>query len=278
MTPTEFYDKYLGYAKIVQSHFKFNSPNIFLAQWALETGWGESVLAKQYNNLAGINYNGVACYRAIGGFAGYNNLDYFVLGYIHVLSINGYGYPEFLATKDGTFAEQAHALGASDWAASHYDNGSGPGSSLAAFEGEFPSTTTDPTHTTTTISTTEPTTTPVEPTHTDPTPTTTTDPTTTTTTTTTNGTYFGLPIVSSGYTEQYDNEEFFLSVVTIGAHQQLTVIKFQDNGFATVLDYACTVVAHYPVATDGFSVGGVGTYLLVSNVQVTWLVVEQPIL
>ena len=170
MTPSDFYDKYLGYAKIVQSHFDFNSPNIFLAQWALETAWGESILAQQYNNLAGINYNGVACYRAISGFAGYTSLDNFILGYIHVLSINGYGYPEFLATKDGTFAEQAHALGASDWAASHYDNGSGPGSSLAAFEGEFPSST-EPTTPTpsepTTPSSTEPTTTPTP----DPTPT-----------------------------------------------------------------------------------------------------------
>ncbi len=137
MTPQEFYDKYLPYAEKVQSDLGFNSPTIFLAQWALETAWGSSLLATQYNNLAGINYNGVACYRAVGGFAGYTTLDNFVLGYESVLHLNGWGYPAFLATKDGTFAEQAAALGASDWAASHYGNP--PGSDLQVFADELPS-------------------------------------------------------------------------------------------------------------------------------------------
>lgn len=137
MTPQEFYDTYLPYAERVQSNLGFNSPTIFLAQWALETAWGSSLLATQYNNLAGINYNGVACYRAVGGFAGYTTLDNFVIGYEAVLRIDGWGYPAFLSTKDGTFAEQAAALGASDWAASHY--GTPPGSDLQAFADELPS-------------------------------------------------------------------------------------------------------------------------------------------
>ncbi len=132
MTPQEFVDKYLPIAEQVQSRLGFNSPKLFLAQWALETGWGSSSLCTQYNNLAGINYNGVACYRAPGGFAGYQNLTNFVTGYLHVITLDGWGYPAVLATKDGPFEEQCIALGKSDWAASHYNDGGGPGSSLIA--------------------------------------------------------------------------------------------------------------------------------------------------
>lgn len=148
MTPQEFYDKYAPYASQLAANLEFNSPDVFLAQWALETAWGSSELAVKYNNMAGINYNGVACYRAVGGFAGYTSLDQFVLGATYVFKLNGYGYPEFLATKDGTFAEQATALGKSDWAASHYGNP--PGSDLQAFYDEMPHETVAPTGETTT--------------------------------------------------------------------------------------------------------------------------------
>jgi hypothetical protein len=151
MTPTEFYDKYLPYASQLADNLRFNSPDVFLAQWALETDWGGSELATRYNNLAGINYNGVACYRAIGGFAGYTSIDQFVLGATYVFKIQGYGYPAFVAAHDGTFAEQSSALGTADWAASHYRaNGSTvDGSGLQAFYDEMPhAATVIPTHTT----------------------------------------------------------------------------------------------------------------------------------
>lgn len=143
MTPQEFYDKYLPYASQLAANLQFNSPDVFLAQWALETAWGSSELAVKYNNMAGINYNGVACYRAVGGFAGYTSLDQFVLGATSVFKIQGYGYPEFVATKDGTFSEQATALGKADWAASHYGNP--PGSDLQAFYDEMPHAIPEPT-------------------------------------------------------------------------------------------------------------------------------------
>lgn len=144
MTPQEFYDKYRPYASQLAANLGFNSPDVFLAQWALETAWGSSLLATQYNNLAGINYNGVACYRAVGGFAGYTSLDQFVLGATYVFKLYGYGYPQFLATKDGTFTEQADALGQTDWAASHYraTGSTVDGSGLQAFYDEMPHETT----------------------------------------------------------------------------------------------------------------------------------------
>jgi hypothetical protein len=154
MTPTEFSDKYLPFANQLAANLGFNSPDVFLSQWALETDWGNSELAVRYNNLAGINYNGVACYRAVGGFAGYTSLDQFVLGATYTFKINDYGYPAFLATKDGTFSEQADALGQTDWAASHYraTDSTVDGSALQAFYDELPklnTTTTDPTPTST---------------------------------------------------------------------------------------------------------------------------------
>lgn len=134
MTPESFKTLYLSTAEEVQRALGFNRPDVFLAQWADETAWGESPLAVNHHNLAGINYNGVACTNW-QGFGSYASLAQFVMGYLSTIRLNGWGYPEFLATKDGTFEEQAHALGASSWAASHYraDGSTVDGSTLLGF-------------------------------------------------------------------------------------------------------------------------------------------------
>jgi len=127
LTPTEFVAKYDSYAQALADYFGL-SKNLFLAQFAVETGWGSSYQAEVDLNLAGINYNGIACTQGEGGFAKYATLDNFVTGYKNVLSLNYYSAVR--GSKGKPFDTQAIALGNSPWAASHYDNGNGPGSIL----------------------------------------------------------------------------------------------------------------------------------------------------
>jgi len=56
MTPDQFFQKYADFA-IDASVGKNIFPSVFLAQAALESGWGESSLAKKYNNFFGIKAN-----------------------------------------------------------------------------------------------------------------------------------------------------------------------------------------------------------------------------
>jgi flagellum-specific peptidoglycan hydrolase FlgJ len=65
-------------------------PSVILAQWALETGYGASELAKQGNNYGGIKY--VKQSQANGAYdgqhAGYDSVDRFVEDYTRVLNLN----------------------------------------------------------------------------------------------------------------------------------------------------------------------------------------------
>lgn len=51
MTPEEFIEQMSAYAPVVKSRGYF--PSVFLAQAALESGWGSSVLAEKANNFWG---------------------------------------------------------------------------------------------------------------------------------------------------------------------------------------------------------------------------------
>ena len=53
MTKQNFISLYLADADVAGSKYRIN-PVIILAQAAIESGWGESVLAKEHNNLFGI--------------------------------------------------------------------------------------------------------------------------------------------------------------------------------------------------------------------------------
>ncbi len=69
-------------------------PYVVLAQWAHETGWGGSNLARNHNNLAGVKkvqHSKGGAYRADGaGHAGYPDRDGFVQDYIRVLRLPYY--------------------------------------------------------------------------------------------------------------------------------------------------------------------------------------------
>lgn len=106
---------------------------LFLAQFVLETGWGNSQLA-HHNNLAGIKYTGFYGSN-FGGFAAYDNLGLFEADYLRVLSLPY--YEEVRASAGQPIAEQIRQLGLSPWDAGHYNNGRGPGSSLLPFVNVF---------------------------------------------------------------------------------------------------------------------------------------------
>lgn len=59
MTKYEFVKRFLPEAEAAQKRFRMN-PVVMLAQAAIESGWGESDLAKQHRNLFGITGYGAA--------------------------------------------------------------------------------------------------------------------------------------------------------------------------------------------------------------------------
>jgi len=65
-----------------------------LAQWAHETGFGSSNLARNHNNLAGLKHVGssvAGAYRAdSAGHAGYPDRDTFLEDYVRVMSLGFY--------------------------------------------------------------------------------------------------------------------------------------------------------------------------------------------
>lgn len=149
LTPVEFVEKYGEVADELASFFHLDR-NLFLAQFAIETGWGSSYEANTDLNLAGIMYNGIACTRGSYGFARFASLQNFATCYKNVLNLPY--YTNVRAQSGKPFDSQAVALGESPWAASHYNDGGGPGSLLISVEKLLPNTST-PTVTPTTLKT-----------------------------------------------------------------------------------------------------------------------------
>lgn len=70
------------------------SPEFVLGQWALESAYGTSTIAKKAGNYAGIRYTSHADYKysttGNGAFSGYNTLTNFVNDYIRVMGLSFY--------------------------------------------------------------------------------------------------------------------------------------------------------------------------------------------
>lgn len=66
-------------------------PNLILAQWAHETGYGTSNVS-QNNNHGGIKYTGRSPYQAgkANGHATYSSVDQFVKDYVRVMNLSYY--------------------------------------------------------------------------------------------------------------------------------------------------------------------------------------------
>lgn len=134
MTPQDFVTAYKPYADRLAAQTRL-SPWLFLAQFAVETGWGASDLAANCHNLAGIRPNdqglahpGVS--QVPGPFLCYPNLDTFGANYLEV--INHSDYDAVRATAGRPLWDQMAALGAAPWDAGHYvaRPGAGQGSAL----------------------------------------------------------------------------------------------------------------------------------------------------
>jgi hypothetical protein len=126
VTPAQFVAAYAGPADRVAQSSGISRWTV-LTQWALETGWCASNSGCSYNNLAGITCHG-GCPCTSSGFCRYPDTFAFADDWVRVIH-NGY-YPGVLNSIGTTLRQQMTELGRSPWAASHYDNGGGPGSSL----------------------------------------------------------------------------------------------------------------------------------------------------
>jgi flagellum-specific peptidoglycan hydrolase FlgJ len=62
---------------------------VIMAQWAHESAYGTSDLAKRANNFGGIKYTDNADFKS-GSYAGYNSIPAFVQDYIRVMSLSYY--------------------------------------------------------------------------------------------------------------------------------------------------------------------------------------------
>ena len=103
--------------------------NVILAQWGIETGWGTSYQWTQHYNPAGI---GITSDSVQG--QNYGSIGAGVAAYVNFVNNNS----RYQAVKSAQGAQaQAVAMGQSGWAASGYNNGGGPGSSLLATMGNL---------------------------------------------------------------------------------------------------------------------------------------------
>lgn len=88
MTKYEFVKRFLPEAEAAEKRFRIN-PVIMLAQAAIESGWGESDLAKQHRNLFGIT--------------GYGPSNEFWHGYQVILSEGGLPFRKYADTQSSFF-------------------------------------------------------------------------------------------------------------------------------------------------------------------------------
>ena len=123
MTPSEFALAYRLQSDIVSAGTGIDAL-VLLAQWGLETDWGNAI--NNQNNLGNIRC--VFNWPCVGGFAQFPSLTMFCSEAIATWH-NGF-YANVLSAVGP--AAQIAAIGASPWDAGHYDNGGGPGSALWA--------------------------------------------------------------------------------------------------------------------------------------------------
>lgn len=122
-----FFKKMAPYASKARSKIKSGiAESIILAQWANESAYGKSELAKNANNFGGTKK--VASSIASGSYtigsnvyAKYASIDQFVDDYVRIMNLSYYAAVR--AKDDGDISGQAVALGASPYAGSHYGGG-----------------------------------------------------------------------------------------------------------------------------------------------------------
>jgi hypothetical protein len=118
----DFFTSALPYATLALSRTNVLT-SVILAQWADETGYN---WPPRYNNPGNVGD------PSYGGQTGYPTIEIGVEAYIQTLLL-----PYYIHVRTGTTdLQQCVALGQSPWAASHYNDGSGPGTVLVAIINE----------------------------------------------------------------------------------------------------------------------------------------------
>lgn len=94
---------------------------VILAQWALESNYGQSDLAQRADNLAGITFAGSSSIAdgTTNGYAQYKDYSQFVQDYTRVMNLPYYDNVRNAGSVEGAI----QALSNSPWAESHYDGG-----------------------------------------------------------------------------------------------------------------------------------------------------------
>lgn len=122
-----FFSRVYPYAKKAGNRISV-APSVIMAQWAVESAFGNSELAKNANNLGGIKKTGSSIASGsytIGKqvYARYSSLDQFVEDYVRVMSLSYYQKVRDKADVD--IPGQTSALGQSPYAGSQYKDKTG---------------------------------------------------------------------------------------------------------------------------------------------------------
>jgi Mannosyl-glycoprotein endo-beta-N-acetylglucosaminidase len=98
---------------------------LFLVQWALESTWGTSTIARNDSNFAGIEWPSAStgCTTKDGIYTHCDNAQDFT--HLYIAIINGATYASVRATAGQSLENQMEALGRSPWAESRYSTGCG---------------------------------------------------------------------------------------------------------------------------------------------------------
>lgn len=115
MKPEEFITRYASLAFQAQEETGIDY-RVILAQWALETGWGENDLSRHHNNLGSIKYTGKYGTPGPNGFASYSDLNEFLEDYIRVMNLDYYARVRSAQDPEA----QIRALQASPYDENHY--------------------------------------------------------------------------------------------------------------------------------------------------------------
>lgn len=88
MSPDKFFQKMSPYAIMAGARLGM-PPKVILAQWALESAYGQSRLAQASNNFGGIKYTSHADGRD-GSYSAYDSISSFTNDYIRVMGSSYY--------------------------------------------------------------------------------------------------------------------------------------------------------------------------------------------
>jgi flagellum-specific peptidoglycan hydrolase FlgJ len=107
----QFYSDMYKYAKI-SSSLTGMPVEVILGQWALESNYGQSDLAKRANNFAGIKANSKGSQYTSGAYAGYFTKTAFAKDYARIMNLSSYAGVRNAGTIEGTIL----AIGESPYA------------------------------------------------------------------------------------------------------------------------------------------------------------------